>query len=296
MTAIPMPWSWGGRAGMPGRGAPWPEDASAGEAGAWTGEARERLRDHRRGHRGFHRGHGGPFERMADWAQGPRGGGPGGPPPMPPGPPGAPWGGAPFPHGPFGGGPFGGGGGHRRRGGTRARRGDVRTGILLLLAEEPRSGYEIIREGRDRSGNAWRPSPGSVYPMLQQLEDEGLVHPAEKTGSGRRRPFELTDEGHEYVERNAADLTPPWAAVSEEHEDALARYAEIGSLSYQLAAAAAQVAQAGTDEQASRAKRLLSETKRGLYRILAEDDESAEDASEEDGEEPFDEGPERSEG
>ncbi|WP_461002138.1 PadR family transcriptional regulator, partial [Streptomonospora sediminis] len=198
------------------------------------------------------------------------------PPPQPPGPPGGPWGGMPFPHNPFEG-QFGGGRGHRRRGGSRARRGDVRTGILLLLAEEPRSGYEIIREGRERSGNAWRPSPGSVYPMLQQLQDEGLVHPAESAG-GRRRPFELTDEGHEYVEANAADLTPPWDAVPEEYEDAQARYIEVSALASQLAAAAAQVAQAGSDEQVERAKRLLADSKRGLYRILAEEDEPVADA------------------
>ncbi|MDT0301179.1 PadR family transcriptional regulator [Streptomonospora wellingtoniae] len=278
MTAMSMPWSWGQRAGMPGRGACGPGDETAADR---ADEAGARRADGWRGPHGFHGGPGGRLQRMAAWAQGPRGGWPGGPvPPVPPGPPpppgphGAPWGGGPFP--PGSGGPFG-GGGHRRRGGPRARRGDVRTGILLLLAEEPRSGYEIIRDGRERSGNAWRPSSGSVYPMLQQLEDEGLVRPAEDA-HGRRRPFELTDEGREYVEREAADLTPPWEAVSEQHEDAMARYAEISSLAYQLAAAAAQVAQAGTDEQAERAKRLLSETKRGLYRILAEDDGSSDDA------------------
>ncbi|WP_415840942.1 PadR family transcriptional regulator, partial [Nocardiopsis rhodophaea] len=165
----------------------------------------------------------------------------------------------------------------------RARRGDVRTGILLLLAEEPRSGYEIIREGKERSQGGWRPSPGSVYPMLQQLEDEGLVRPAETSGSGRRRPFELTDEGHAYVEENAAELTPPWEAVPEEYTDSMERYAEISSLAYQLSAAAAQVAQAGTPEQLERAKWLLAETKRGLYRILAEDDTSVDENSEDGG-------------
>ncbi|MFC4866045.1 PadR family transcriptional regulator [Streptomonospora arabica] len=294
MTAMSMPWSWGQRAGMPGREAYRPGDESADDRDDGAGARRA---DDWCGPRGFHHGNVRSLRRMAAWAQGPRRGWPGGPvPPVPPGPPGPPgpmWGGGPFPPGP-GGGPFGGGGGRRRRGGPRARRGDVRTGILLLLAEEPRSGYEIIREGRERSGNVWRPSSGSVYPMLQQLEDEGLVRPAEDA-HGRRRPFELTDEGRAYVERDAADLTPPWEAVSEEHEDAMARYAEISSLAYQLAAAAAQVAQAGTDGQAERAKRLLSETKRGLYRILAEDDGSGGDASEDDGgpdgEEPYRDGP-----
>jgi len=192
-------------------------------------------------------------------------------------PPGAgPWGGGGHfgPGGPFGGfgagGPRGGPEGGRRRGGHRAKRGDVRTGILLLIAEEPRSGYEIIREGRDRSGGMWRPSPGSVYPMLQQLEDEGLV--TQEEGEGRRRPYKLTEEGIAYLEENGAGLTPPWEAVADAYADSQSRYEEISGLAYQLAAAAAQVAQAGTSDQLDRAKRLLAETRRSLYLILAEED------------------------
>ncbi|WP_067975337.1 PadR family transcriptional regulator [Nocardiopsis trehalosi] len=286
MTAMSMPWSW--------RARPERIRATHREAGGWDtppaphdhpghvphDHAHHEHDPHEHGPRGWGGGRGrrGPDPHGA-WA----GGGPGGPPrpgfPPPPPPPG-PWGG-PAGHGGPPGPPFGPGGGfgghHGRRRGPRARRGDVRTGILLLLAEEPRSGYEIIREGRERSGGGWRPSPGSVYPMLQQLEDEGLVRPAETGGGGRRRPFELTDEGRAYVTGDAADLTPPWDAVPEEYGDAQARYAEISALAYQLSAAAAQVAQAGTDAQVDRAKRLLNDTKRGLYRILAEDDEDPAD-------------------
>ncbi|MFC7328337.1 PadR family transcriptional regulator [Marinactinospora rubrisoli] len=181
-----------------------------------------------------------------------------------------PWG---MPHPPGPGGPFGGGHGpwHRPRG-PRARRGDVRTGILLLLAEEPRSGYEIIREGRERSHGAWRPSPGSVYPMLQQLEDEGLVHPVETAREGRRRPFELTEEGRRYVEEHADEMTPPWEAAAEQYADTPEEYAELGNLASQLTATVLQVVQSGTPDQVERATRLLAETRRGLYRILAEDD------------------------
>ncbi|MCY9782946.1 PadR family transcriptional regulator [Nocardiopsis sp. EMB25] len=256
--ALPGPWSWEGRGGRPFRG-PWswrPTDTPRGHHDHGHDEApgEERHEHHRAefGHR----------------------------PPPPPGPPGPPptppWGGGPAAHG-FGGfggfgphgGPLGHGGG-RRGGSRRARRGDVRTGILLLLAEEPRSGYEIIREGRERSGGMWRPSPGSVYPMLQQLEDEGLV--SQIAEEGRRRPYQLTEEGIAHLEEHGADLTPPWAAGDDAHADTRSRYEEMGELAYQLSAAAAQVAQAGTDEQSERAKRLLNETKRGLYRILAEDD------------------------
>src|SRR5690606_1132999 len=231
-----------------------------------------------------------------DWRRGPRrvgrrawlfaqwagGGGPhrrsGFGPPVPPPPPNGPWGMPPA--GPFGAhhGPFGLFGGRRGGRGPRARRGDVRTGILLLLAEKPMSGYEIIKEGRERSNGAWRPSPGSVYPMLQQLEDEGLVAPA--AGEGRRRPDELTVEGHAHGAEHAAELTPPWESAAREYEEEHAQHAELASLAAQLAAAAAQVSHVGTAEQVERAKRLLAEARRGVYRILAEDE--AADGAEED--------------
>ncbi|WP_342751433.1 PadR family transcriptional regulator [Murinocardiopsis flavida] len=203
---------------------------------------------------------------MSPRHHGPHGGGPWGPP--------GPWG----PGGPFGpgGNPFeaffGGGRGHRRGGGRRVRRGGVRIAILVLLAEESRSGYEIIREGKERSRGQWNPSPGSVYPMLQQLEDEGLVRPAEPGDDARRRPFELTDEGRRYVEDNAEELVLPWEAEPEEESGGYSAYTELASVAAQLAAAAMQVTQAGTTDQVERAKDLLAETRRGLYRILAEDD------------------------
>ncbi len=80
----------------------------------------------------------------------------------------------------------------RGGGGRKARRGDIRTAALLLLAEEPRNGYQIMQEVQERSEGAWRPSPGSVYPALQQLEDEGLIRSEEVDG---RKLFRLTDEG-----------------------------------------------------------------------------------------------------
>ena len=80
--------------------------------------------------------------------------------------------------------------------GQRARRGDVRAALLALLAEEPRNGYQLMQEIERRTEGVWRPSPGSVYPALQQLEDEGLVRAQE---GGGRKLFELTDDGREYV-------------------------------------------------------------------------------------------------
>jgi DNA-binding PadR family transcriptional regulator len=123
-----------------------------------------------------------------------------------------------------------------RRRGPRAKRGDVRAAALALLAEEPKNGYQIIQEIGERSDGLWRPSPGSVYPALQQLEDEGLIR-AEADDSGRRA-YRLTDEGSSYV----------------------------GMAGY-------QVLSAGTDAQVRQARKILTDTRKSLYRILAADDD-----------------------
>src|SRR4051794_27554760 len=104
------------------------------------------------------------------------------------------------------GGPMGGRGGPFGRGG-RARRGDVRAALLALLAEEPRNGYQLMQEIERRSEGVWRPSPGSVYPALQQLEDEGLVRQVEQEG---RKLYELTDEGRAHVAERGDELAAPW--------------------------------------------------------------------------------------
>lgn len=168
----------------------------------------------------------------------------------------------------FGPGPWahGGPGGHGRR--WRAGRGDVRAAILLLLDEEPRNGYALMQEIEQRSEGIWRPSPGSVYPALAQLEDEGLVR-AQAEGSGRT--FELTDEGRAHVGERREELGEPWTAVAGGFpKDGL----ELGKEMKQLAGAVAQVMRAGDDEQRRRAIELMSETRRALYRMLAEDGEA----------------------
>src|SRR5579859_2457082 len=111
---------------------------------------------------------------------------------------GGPFGGGPLGGGSFGGGPFG--HGPRGRGRGRARRGDVRLALLTLLAEEPRNGYQLMQTIEERSDGRWRPSPGSVYPTLAQLEDEGLVRSTEADGA---RHFEITDAGREHLESRA---------------------------------------------------------------------------------------------
>lgn len=186
------------------------------------------------------------------------------------GPGGPPWGGR---HGGFGGGPgfgwpgFGGGRGFggRGSGGGRAARGDVRASVLALLAEQPRHGYQIITEITERSGGAWTPSPGSVYPVLQQLQDEGLVRPEEADG---RRVFHLTDAGQAYVTAHAADLSAPWEAVGGPPHQGIG---DLFGVFKQVAAAAWQVAQTGSETQIEQAREVLTETRRTLYRVLAED-------------------------
>lgn len=165
----------------------------------------------------------------------------------------------------FGGGPGFGGPPHGRR--WRAGRGDVRAAILLLLDEEPRNGYALMQEIEERSEGVWRPSPGSVYPALAQLEDEGLVR-AQAEGSGSGRTFELTDTGRSYVEERREELGEPWAAVAGGFpKEGL----ELGKEMKQLAGAVAQVMRAGDEEQRRRAIELMSETRRALYRMLAEE-------------------------
>jgi DNA-binding PadR family transcriptional regulator len=152
------------------------------------------------------------------------------------------------------------------RGGRRARRGDVRAAALLLLEEQPRNGYQLMQEIEDRSGGMWRPSPGSVYPALALLEDEGLVRSDEGAG---RRAFELTDDGRKYVEEHREALGVPWEQAGGDLPQGIL---ELRSLMMQLGMAAMQVAQAGDEAQTDEARKVLEDARRALYRILAGDE------------------------
>lgn len=164
-----------------------------------------------------------------------------------------------------GGGPFGGPGwGPRRHGRGRARRGDVRLALLRLLAEEPRNGYQLMQAIEERSEGLWRPSPGSVYPTLSQLEDEGLIRSVEAEGARR---FEITDTGREHLETRA-DEPAPWEQPTEGADNPLA---ELAPLVIAIGKATFQVASVGNSEQRDRAREVLADTRRALYRILAED-------------------------
>ncbi|MDT7708756.1 MAG: hypothetical protein QOG20_4363 [Pseudonocardiales bacterium] len=155
--------------------------------------------------------------------------------------------------------------GPRGRGrGRRTARGDIRAAVLALVAEQPRHGYEIIQEIAERSAGAWRPSPGSVYPTLSQLEDEGLVT-IEKTEG--RRVVSLTEAGTTYVAEHRSELDAVWASVGHDADDeAAGLWEQLG----QLHAAAQQVIGAGTPEQITAATEALTEARKTIYRLLAE--------------------------
>jgi DNA-binding PadR family transcriptional regulator len=161
--------------------------------------------------------------------------------------------------------------------GPRARRGDVRAAILDLLAEgNSWNGYQIIQEIAQRTDGVWRPSAGSVYPALQQLEDEGLISPE---GEGRRRLYTLTDEGRAYAEAHAEELRGSWDAAAGMADEAAF---ELGDMIRQLVMAVMEVRRSGSTSQVAEARRVLTEARRSVYRILAEDDpasaQSAQDA------------------
>lgn len=130
-------------------------------------------------------------------------------------------------------------------------------------------GYQIITELVERSGGAWRPSPGSVYPTLQQLEDEGLVTAAERDG---RRTYSLTDAGRAEVEAGAARRAPWDELADEDGHTARSLRASAG----QLMGAVVQVAHAGSERQLAEAERLLTEARRAMYRLLADGDDAGE--------------------
>ena len=177
-----------------------------------------------------------------------------------------------FPGGPGGfGGPWGWPGPAGKSPGPKAGRGDVRAAILALLREGPRNGYQIMSEIEERSGGAWRPSPGAVYPALQQLADEGLIEAEESAG---RRAFSLTDEGRRYVEENPEMAREAWESMT---QDEPGEVPGLFAQAARLGGTIVQVAHAGTPEQLHAAEELLEQTRRRMYQILAEDDAGEQD-------------------
>ncbi len=170
-----------------------------------------------------------------------------------------------------------GGGPMRRRGGGRGRvpRGDVRVAVLLLLAEEPMHGYQLMQTIADRSGGRWTPSPGAIYPTLNQLEDEGLVT---VTADAGRKLVTLTEAGRQFVEEHGESWPDPFAAARGEHPGANLRI-----LLEELHVAARQVARNGSDVQRAAAAEILGSARRSLYLLLADGLEPTADPTSADG-------------
>jgi DNA-binding PadR family transcriptional regulator len=158
------------------------------------------------------------------------------------------------------------GGGRGGRGRSRVRRGDVRAAILDVLAHapEPINGYQVIHQIAERSNGVWKPSPGSVYPTIAQLQDEGLVEDAPEG----RKTLRLTDEGRSRVEAHGERLEAMWKGFEEDdHDDASS---DLRQVIGQTVGAIIQVASTGTPDQRDKAVEILADTRRRLYGLLAE--------------------------
>ena len=145
-------------------------------------------------------------------------------------------------------------------GGRRMPRGAIRTTILAALRDGPANGYEVMRRLEEMSGGLWRPSPGSVYPHLQMLEDEGLVQSSEVDGG---RTFTLTEAGAAEAEK--AKL--PWQEAGEGDDEVRTLRLGMG----QLMSAAKQLAGDGEKSQVERGITVIQKARKELYQILAED-------------------------
>ncbi|WP_127479427.1 PadR family transcriptional regulator [Nocardioides pantholopis] len=204
------------------------------------------------------------WSQHRDGGRGGRGGwgghGPGGPPP---------WAGL------LGFGQGGGRGGPGAGRGPRVRRGDVRTAILDVLRSaaergEQVNGYQVIQQIEERTGGAWKPSPGSVYPTVQQLQDEGLVV---EVADGGRRALGLSEAGATYAAEHATELAAVWAPFEEPGEEP-ARGVDLKPEIGQVMSAVWQIVTTGSEQQRSAAVTVLVDARRKLYGILADGDEA----------------------
>jgi DNA-binding PadR family transcriptional regulator len=148
----------------------------------------------------------------------------------------------------------------------------VRAAILDVLAVEPMNGYQIIQQIAERTGGAWKPSPGSVYPTVQQLEDEGLVEGQEGEG---RRLLQLSEEGKRYVEEHPDELAATWRPFEQGEPDE--GPSDLKPVIGQVMGAVWQVVVSGTRQQQAEASEILADTRRRLYGLLAEGPDAEQD-------------------
>jgi len=151
---------------------------------------------------------------------------------------------------------------HRRGSRGRAHRGDVRTAVLLLLDEQPMHGYQLMQTIGERTGGAWSPSPGAVYPTINQLEDEGLVT---VTADAGRKLVTITATGREALSEHGEAWGDPFAG-----HDPQAPGSDLRRLVHELHEAVRQVARAGSDAQRQATASVLAEARRAIYLLLAD--------------------------
>jgi DNA-binding PadR family transcriptional regulator len=147
----------------------------------------------------------------------------------------------------------------------------VRTALLLLLAEQPRHGYQLMQAITERTSGAWRPSPGAIYPTLSQLEDEGLIS---TLAQGGRKLATLTDAGQAYLHTHGETLPDPFA----EFTARCGGNSELRDALEELRYPVRQLARCDS-QQIQAARRVLTEARRSLYLILAETPTPEEEAS-----------------
>ena len=146
----------------------------------------------------------------------------------------------------------------------RTRRGEIRNGLLAILAEAPGHGYEIIQRIEEKTNGAWKPSPGSVYPTLQLLQDEGLVTVEERDA---KRIFSLTDAGRAEHEKRSSESGDPWKHGGTGGSERPALFESVK----QLHLAARQVGMAGDETQVASAVAIVNDARKKLYQLLAAD-------------------------
>jgi DNA-binding PadR family transcriptional regulator len=146
----------------------------------------------------------------------------------------------------------------------RARRGMIKAAVLAALTEGPMHGYQIMQHIEELSGGAWRPSPGSVYPTLQEFEDRGLVKSEEADG---KRVYALTDEGKAEAARlRDSGGNPPWWTG----EGATGTRMKLRQAVGGLGAAARQVGASGSDDMVDKTLAILADARKRIYALLAE--------------------------
>ena len=147
---------------------------------------------------------------------------------------------------------------------SRTRRGDIKFILLELLAERPQNGYELMNELETRRGGFRRPSPGSVYPTLQMLEEGGYLTSEEVEG---KRVYTITESGKQFL----SDRKPQSDSRNNTFvESKPSELIELRRTLTELNDAVTQVARSSNVDLANRVCDLLVQVKRNIYKLLAE--------------------------